>query len=70
MKLPDNPVVGYRELAEILGVSAGALYTRKNRSKLPLEPIAHIGLTAVFDRAEVLRYAEQRKASKSDQGKA
>lgn len=65
MKFSDNFVYGYSQLAELLGTSKGALYVAKHRGRLPIEPVGHIGLVAVFDREQVLALAAQRaKAAK------
>lgn len=57
--IPADPVIGYSGLSEVLGVSVQALAMRKSRGNLGLEPVAVLGRTAIYDRAQVEALKEQ-----------
>lgn len=65
MITPDPSLVyGYAQLADILSTTKQALYVRKSRGRLGLEPVYYIGRTAVFDRETAIGYAAQQHIKK------
>lgn len=62
--LPDDPVFGLVQVAELIGTNANALRARRHRGTFTLQPVTRVGRTEVFSKAQVLAYIQQDGASK------
>lgn len=63
--LENNPVIGFKELSKVTGVSANALRSSKNRGRLPVAELGVIGNTILFDRPQAVAYAKALKVKQA-----
>ncbi|GAB3104586.1 hypothetical protein GCM10027288_11800 [Bordetella tumbae] len=55
--MPPRPIIGYRQLSQVLHRSIGALKDAALNERLPLS-VYRVGNTVIFDRDEVEAYAK------------